>query len=96
MNTLAGYTDSEAVDYLDDIRKYIAQNKAGKSAAANLIPEYSVPTNSDGNVTDVVSINNNQQTPNDTLNVTDDVTRTNQNTGTFLIDTAQIDFSDVG
>ena len=95
MNSLAGYTDSDAVDYLDDIRKYVAQNRAGKTAAANLTAEYSVPTTSDLTVGDAVALDSNKQTPSDSLTVGDAVTRTDQATGTFVIDTAQIDFSDV-
>jgi len=95
MNTLAGYTDSNAIDYLDDVRKYVAQNRAGRTAAANLTPEYTIPTISDLTVGDAVALDSNKQTPSDSLTVGDAVTRTDQATGTFVIDTAQIDFSDV-
>ena len=46
--------------------------------------------------TDSISLNANSQVLSDSMAIVDSVSRTDQSTGTFVIDTAQIDFSDVG
>lgn len=90
------YSDSTISDYINTVRQEIAQNRAERNKSTNPIVEYQLDQQDSLALTDSTSINNNTQTASDSLILTDTVSRTDQSSGTFLIDTALIDFSDVG
>lgn len=90
------YTDTTVADLLNSVRVEMAQNKAENNKSTNPILEYILGNSESLTLTDVISLNGNSQSLLDNTSFTDSVLRTSQSTGTFLIDTAQIDFSDVG
>lgn len=90
------YSDSTISDYLNTVRQEIAQNRAEKNKNTNPIVEYQLDQQDSLALTDSTSIDANTQTVSDVIILTDSISRTDQSSGTFLIDTALIDFSDVG
>ena len=53
-----GYTEPTAAYYLDQVRKYIAQNRAGKSASNAYTPLYGVDVSDSSTVTDTIATSN--------------------------------------
>lgn len=89
------YADTNIADILNSVRQEIAQNRAEKNRSTNPVIEYQLDQQNTVNITDTVSRDGNTQSNTDTIALTDSVNRTSQATGTFVIDTALIDFSDV-
>jgi len=87
--------DTESADYLNAIRKELAQSKA-KNTNATALLEYILDFYNTINITNTVSLNNNKTEFANQINLSNALVRTDQLTGTFLIDTAKIDFSDIG
>ena len=71
----------------------MSQQAAG-AAGSNFTPEYIFQFADGINITDSVSLGP-VEPASDGIDITDSVSMTSQNTGTFLIDSAQIDFSDM-
>lgn len=88
--------DSESADYLNAIRKHQAENKSGNTSAENFTPEYIIEFFNQINISNSLSLNGNKHEFANQINISNSFTNTPQNTGTFLIDTAKIDFSDIG
>ena len=54
-DSLSNFYDTDFVDYLDDVRKFVARSKAGRSSIQSTIPEYEVAASSTSNVSDSVA-----------------------------------------
>ena len=90
------YRDTTAADLLNNQRmQLLSQITPSGSGANNFTPDYVLPINDIIDITDSVTLNGGLQSPSDVIDITDSVTATFQNSGTFLIDSAEIDFSDV-
>lgn len=87
--------DTTGSDYLNNLRLTDQSIQAGNTAQTNYTPLYIIQEGDVVDITDSVSNNGNQQSQADTIDITDSVSETNQNTGTFLIDTAKIGFADL-
>lgn len=72
MSSTNAYRDSTAVDYLDEVRKFQASAKAGKTANTGATPEYLLPTEDSGSVLDIVNVNDNRKSAEDTSNALDE------------------------
>ena len=86
--------DTESADYLNAIRKELAQSKA-KNTNATALLEYILDFYNTINISNAVTLNNNKTSFANTSNMSNSMSRTDQLTGTFLVDTAKSDFSDV-
>jgi hypothetical protein len=86
--------DTESADYLNAIRKELAQSKA-KNTNATALLEYILDFYNTINISNAVTLNNNKTAFANTSNMSNSMSRTDQLTGTFLVDTAKSDFSDV-
>ena len=86
--------DTESADYLNAIRKELAQSKA-KNINATALLEYILDFYNTINISNAVTLNNNKTAFANTSNMSNSMSRTDQLTGTFLVDTAKSDFSDV-
>ena len=95
MSSINFSRDTESADYLNAMRKELAQSKA-KATNSTALLEYILDFYNTINITNAVNLNNNKHSFANQINLSNSMTRTNQNTGTFLIDTAKIDFSDIG
>lgn len=95
MSSTNVYRDTTGTDYLNNQRLTQEQALAGNTANTNYTPEYIITANEPPTITDSILVNGNISSPSDAMTITDSVLQTSQNTGTFVIDTAKIDFSDV-
>lgn len=86
--------DTDSADYLNAMRKELAQSKA-KDVKSTALLEYILDFYNTVNISNTMNLNNNKHSFANQINISNSMTKTNQNTGTFLIDTARIDFSDV-
>ncbi len=43
MSSVDSYTDAEAADYLNAIKKHIAENESGNTSSENFVPEFILP-----------------------------------------------------
>jgi hypothetical protein len=86
--------DTESADYLNAIRKELAQSKA-KNTNATALLEYILDFYNTINISNTVTLNNNKTAFANQINISNTLVKTDQLTGTFLIDTAKIDFSDI-
>lgn len=87
------YRDSQWTDQLTDVRRFF-ESQQGPPNPYSL--SYTTPAEDIVNVSDAASVSVNIESAADIVNVSDAAVQTSQATGTFLIDTAQIDFSDIG
>lgn len=94
MSSINSSRDTESADYLNAIRKELAQSKA-KNTNATALLEYILDFYNTINISNTVSLNNNKTAFANQINLSNALVRTDQLTGTFLIDTAKIDFSDI-
>ena len=88
--------DSESADYLNALRKHQAENKSGNTSAENFTPEYIIEFFNQIDISNSVTLNGNKHEFSNQLNISNSFTNTEQATGTFVVDTAKVDFSDVG
>ena len=95
MSSINFSRDTDSADYLNAIRKEMAQMRA-KNTNATALLEYILDLYNTVNLTNAMNLNNNKTDFPSAINLTNDMSKTNQNTGTFLIDTAKIDMSDIG
>lgn len=94
MSSINFSRDTDSADYLNAIRKELAQTKA-KDVKSTALLEYILDFYNTVNLSNTMSLNNNKHEFSNQINISNSMTRTDQLTGTFLIDTARIDFSDV-
>lgn len=95
MSSINFSRDTDSADYLNAIRKELAQSKA-KDTKSTAMLEYILDFYNTVNLTNAVTLNNNKHSFANQVNISNALTRTDQLTGTFLIDTAKIDMSDIG
>ena len=86
--------DTSSADYLNAMRKELAKAKAGNVKSTALL-EYILDFYNTANISNTVSLNGNKHEFTNQINLSNSFTNTEQLTGTFLIDTAKVDFSDV-
>ena len=86
--------DTDSADYLNAMRKELAQSKA-KSTNSTALLEYILDFYNTINISNAVNLNNNKHSFANQINISNIMTKTDQLTGTFLIDVAKIDLSDV-
>jgi hypothetical protein len=94
MSSINFSRDTESADYLNAMRKELAQSKA-KNTNSTAMLEYILDFYNTINISNAMNLNNNKHTFANQVNISNALTRTDQLTGTFVIDTAKIDFSDV-
>ena len=95
MSSINFSRDTESADYLNAIRKELAQSKA-KNTKSTALLEYILDFYNTVNISNAMNLNNNKHSFANQINISNAMTRTDQATGTFLIDTAKIDFGDIG
>jgi len=94
LSSTAVNRDTTAVDYLNYLRQYASSQQALNSAGSNITQDYILQLSDVIDITDTLVLGSVESLAN-TIDITDTVTQTSQTTGTFLIDTAKIDFSDL-
>lgn len=94
MSSINFSRDTDSADYLNAMRKELAQSKA-KNTNSTALLEYILDFYNTINLTNAVTLNNNKHSFANQVNISNTMSRTDQLTGTFLIDVAKIDFSDV-
>lgn len=94
LSSISFSRDTDSADYLNAIRKELASSKA-KDTKSTALLEYILDFYNTINISNTLSLNNNKHEFANQINISNTMTRTDQLTGTFLIDTAKIDFSDV-
>ena len=94
MSSINFSRDTESADYLNAMRKELAQSKA-KDTKSTALLEYILDFYNTVPMTNTVSLNGNKFDLANALSMVNAIVRTDQLTGTFVIDTAQIDFSDI-
>ena len=94
MSSINFSRDTDSADYLNAMRKELAQSKA-KNTNSTALLEYILDFYNTINLTNAVTLNNNKHSFANQVNISNTISRTDQLTGTFLIDVAKIDFSDV-
>lgn len=95
MSSINFSRDTDSADYLNAIRKELAQSKA-KDTKSTALLEYILDFYNTVNISNAVTLNNNKHSFANQINLSNAMTNTEQLTGTFVIDTAKIDFSDIG
>ena len=94
MSSINFSRDTESADYLNAMRKELAQSKA-KNTKSTALLEYILDFYNTLSMTNAVTLNGNKLNLANALTIINALIRTDQLTGTFLIDTATIDFSDI-
>ena len=94
MSSINFSRDTDSADYLNAMRKELAQSKA-KDTKSTALLEYILDFYNTVNISNSMNRDNNKSSFANQINISNSMSRTNQTTGTFLIDTAKIDFSDV-
>lgn len=94
MSSTNVYRETSTSDYLDAMRKELAQSKA-KNVSSTALLEYILDFYNTVNLSNAVSLNGNKHTFANQVNISNPMSRTDQLTGTFLINTATIDFGDI-
>ncbi len=94
MSSINFSRDTESADYLNTMRKELAQSKA-KNTKSTALLEYILDFYNTIPITNAVTLNGNKFNLTSALSMVNALVRTDQLTGTFLIDTATIDFSDI-
>lgn len=94
MSSINFSRDTESADYLNAMRKELAQSKA-KNTKSTALLEYILDFYNTASMTNAVTLNGNKFNILSALTIINALIRTDQLTGTFVIDTAQIDFSDI-
>lgn len=95
MVTTNSYTDSNSADYLNAIRQNQIDQRNANRSQESITLNWLIQIFNNFTFTNTVNIDSSTQTISNILNLSNSVTQTSQTTGTFLIDTAKIDFSDV-
>ena len=94
MSSINFSRDTESADYLNAMRKELAQSKATNTKSTALL-EYILDFYNTASMTNAVTLNGNKFNILSALTIINALIRTDQLTGTFVIDTARIDFSDI-
>lgn len=95
MSSINFSRDTDSADYLNAMRKELAQSKA-KNVKSSAMLEYILDFYNTVNISNAVTLNNNRHEFSNQSNLSNSMSRTDQLTGTFLVDTAKSDFSDAG
>ena len=95
MSSINFSRDTESADYLNAMRKDLAASKA-KNTKSTAMLEYILDFYNTVNFANAVTLNGNKLELANIVNFLNIVDRTDQLTGTFLIDTAKIEMSDIG
>ena len=94
MSSINFSRDTESADYLNAMRKELAASKA-KNTKSTAMLEYILDFYNTVNFANVVTLNGNKFTFANIITMVNAISRTDQLTGTFVVDTATVDFSDV-
>lgn len=94
MSSINSSRDTDSADYLNAIRKELAQSKA-KNVKSTALLEYILDFYNTISITNAISINGNKHEFTNQVNLSNAVARTDQLTATFVLDTAKIDMSDI-
>lgn len=89
------YKDTETADLLYEVKKHQLENQAGNTSGSNFTPHFIAQFFNSIEFDNAVTLNNNKHEFTNTVQIANTFTNTEQDSGTFLIDTALIDFSDV-
>lgn len=95
MSSINNTGDTGSAEYLNALRKELAKSKA-KDVNSSALLEYILDFYNTINFSNSLSLNGNKHEFANQINISNSFTNTEQATGTFLIDTAKIDFSDIG
>jgi hypothetical protein len=84
MSSTNTYSDTTSADYLNDVRRHIAANKAKNTSQTNITPRYIFPVEDTINITDSVSVapdavSGTYQVAQDSINLTDVPSQTSAN-----------------
>ena len=94
MSSINFSRDTESADYLNAMRKELAASKA-KNTKSTAMLEYILDFYNTVNFANVVTLNGNKFTFANIITMVNAISRTDQLTGTFVVDTATASFSDV-
>ncbi len=94
MSSINFSRDTDSADYLNAMRKELAQSKA-KNTKSTALLEYILDFYNTVAMTNAMTLNNNKINFANAMTIINALVRTDQLTGTFVIDTAKIDFSDI-
>ena len=94
MSSINFSRDSESADYLNAMRKELAASKA-KNTKSSATLEYILDFFNTINFANALTLNGNKFTFDNIITMVNAISRTDQLTGTFVVDTATVDFSDV-
>ena len=94
MSSINFSRDTESADYLNAMRKELAASKA-KNTKSSAMLEYILDFYNTVNFANAVTLNGNKFTFANIITMVNAISRTDQLTGTFVVDTATVDFSDV-
>ena len=94
MSSINFSRDTESADYLNAMRKELAASKA-KNTKSSAMLEYILDLYNTITFTNALTLNGNKFTFANIITMVNAIARTDQLTGTFLVDTATVDFSDV-
>ena len=95
MSSINFSRDTESADYLNAMRKELAASKA-KNTKSSAMLEYILDFFNTVNFANAVTLNGNKFTFANIITMVNAISRTDQLTGTFVVDTATVDFSDIG
>ena len=87
--------DTKSADYLNALRKELAQSRV-KNTNSTAMLEYILDFYNQINISNAMTLNSNVYNFSNQINISNAMSKTDQLTGTFLVDTAMVDFSDVG
>ena len=94
MSSINFSRDTESADYLNAMRKELAASKA-KNTKSSAMLEYILDLYNTITFTNALTLNGNKFTFVNIITMVNAIARTDQLTGTFVVDTATVDFSDV-
>ena len=94
MSSINFSRDTESADYLNAMRKELAASKA-KNTKSSAMLEYILDLYNTITFTNALTLNGNKFTFANIITMVNAISRTDQLTGTFVVDTATVDFSDV-
>lgn len=94
MSSINFSRDTESADYLNAMRKELAASKA-KNTKSSAMLEYILDLYNTVTFTNALTLDGNKFTFANIITMVNAISRTDQLTGTFVVDTATVDFSDV-
>jgi hypothetical protein len=94
MSSINFSRDTESADYLNAMRKELAASKA-KNTKSSAMLEYILDLYNTITFTNALTLNGNKFTFANIITMVNAISRTDQLSQTFVVDTATVDFSDV-